>query len=106
MNTQCDHMKNAQSHAHKAAEAMGDHLLPREVRDHMRSAMKHVLLAGVAALNAAEQRSADRHASYNQGHGEHHGAHGEHHGAHGEHHGAHGEHHAAPVPPTMTPATA
>ena len=102
MSMHCDHMKNAKSHVHQAAEAMGEHLLPREVRDHMRSAMKHVLLAGVAALNAAEQRSADRHASHHQ----HHGSHGGHHAAHGEHHTtAHGEHPAAPVPPAMTPAT-
>ena len=87
MSTHCDHLKSAKSHVHQAAEAMGDHLLPREVRHHLRNAAKHALLAGVAALDAAEQRSAG-------------------HAAHSLHPAGHAAPSEHPAAPAMTPAPA
>jgi len=55
MDTSRDHLHSAREHAEAAAGRMHQALcdvMGSELRDRLRSAAKHVLLAGVAALDA------------------------------------------------------
>ena len=55
MDTSRDHLHSAREHAEAAAGRMHQaacDLVGSEVREHLRSAARHLLLAGVAALDA------------------------------------------------------
>jgi hypothetical protein len=51
-----DHLRSAADHLRSAASTAADHVVPPEVRSHLRSAAREALLAGVAAIDAAEER--------------------------------------------------
>ncbi len=53
-----EHMRKAGEHIHSAARAWSDHIIKPEVRTHLRSAARSVLMAGLAALEAAEPKPA------------------------------------------------
>ena len=58
MNTCRDDLHTARTHLRQAAQAMGDRILGRDVASHLRQAAKHVLQAGVAAIDEREQETA------------------------------------------------
>lgn len=55
-----DHLRSAADHLRSAAGAAADQVVPPGVRSHLRSALRETLLAGVAAVDAAEARARDR----------------------------------------------
>jgi hypothetical protein len=58
MSTHCDHLKSAQHHLRAAAKAAAEHVVPKDIRDHLRQAARETLLAGAAALDRTEPVSA------------------------------------------------
>jgi len=52
-----DEIHNAHDHFSQAAGAAADHLLPHDVRRHVRAAVRHLFSAGIAALDHLERRA-------------------------------------------------
>lgn len=57
MSASREHLRTAAQHLRSAAETAAEQVVPPGVRSHLRSAAREALLAGVAALNAAEERA-------------------------------------------------
>lgn len=51
-----EHLHQAGDHLHQAARAWADQFVHPEVRSHLRDAARSVLKAGIAAIDAAEER--------------------------------------------------
>ena len=52
-----DEIRNAHDHFSQAAGAAADHLLPHDVRRHVRAAVRHLFSAGIAALDHLDRRA-------------------------------------------------
>ena len=57
MSTTRDHLRSAAEHLRTAAGTAAEAIVPPEVRSHLRSAAREALLAGVAAIDAADERT-------------------------------------------------
>lgn len=57
MSTSRDHLRSAAEHLRTAAGTAAEAIVPPDVRNHLRSAAREALLAGVAAIDAADERA-------------------------------------------------
>lgn len=55
--TGTDHLRQAHEELRNAANRVADHLVGADVRNHLRAAARHMLQAGVAALDEADRRA-------------------------------------------------
>jgi hypothetical protein len=60
MSASREHLRTAAQHLRSAAETAAEQVVPPGVRAPLRSAAREALLAGVAAINAAEERARAR----------------------------------------------
>lgn len=56
-----EHLHQARTHLHEAVRIWSDQLVDPQVRGHLRQAARSVLNAGLAAVDAADRRAAERH---------------------------------------------
>lgn len=56
MSTSREHLSSAAKHLRDAAEAAAERLVPPAARTHLRAAAREALLAGVAAIDARDER--------------------------------------------------
>jgi hypothetical protein len=54
------HSRRAADEFQKAAEAFAEHALPPEAMSHLREAARHLLRAGISALDEADRRARER----------------------------------------------
>ena len=54
------HARRAKDEFGKAAEAFAEHIVPPETMEHLREAARHLLRAGITALDDADRRARAR----------------------------------------------